>query len=149
MSHGDMKDRVFAFYDGELGPEERAGVQRHLDACPDCRAELAAWKASAERFFRPSPVPVSEDFVRSVMDRLEERDLPRENFWERLRLFLNPPRLALAGAAALAAVFILRPDRAAVAPEPDAAVLHVVDVLEASSSEDAALDAPVEEYFLS
>lgn len=149
MSHATMKEKVFALYDGELGPEEKTLAQAHLDACPECRAELAAWKTASARFFRPAPVHTSESFVRAVMDRLDEEEPSRESAWARLRALLTPPRLVLAGAAALAASVVLWPSRPAVPADPDAAVLHVVEVLDVTASDDAALDASVEEYFLS
>lgn len=148
MSHDTMREKVYALYDGELRLEERAAVQTHLDACPECRAALAAWKETAARVFRPLTVPASEDFVRGVMARIAEAPV-EESLWDRIKASLTPPRLALAGAGALAASFVLWPDRPSPAADPEAAVLHVVEMMESPASEDASLDASVEEYFLS
>jgi anti-sigma factor RsiW len=41
MMHDPWTDRLSEYLDGELGSEEQAAIERHLTACPTCRAVLA------------------------------------------------------------------------------------------------------------
>lgn len=56
-----MTPRLDALLDNELTPAERDEVERHLAACPDCQAELAALRAiqvearALPRSIAPSP----------------------------------------------------------------------------------------------
>jgi len=43
------KDRLSGYVDGELGAEERAGVERHVAACAECGRELDDLKATIGR----------------------------------------------------------------------------------------------------
>jgi hypothetical protein len=42
MRHGTVRRRLSAFLDGDLTPDAAARIERHLAACPACRAELAS-----------------------------------------------------------------------------------------------------------
>lgn len=58
MTCDKIEDLLAAYADGELGPDERAAVERHLDACPDCAALLASLRtadASLSRFPEVEP----------------------------------------------------------------------------------------------
>jgi anti-sigma factor RsiW len=71
MDHGEIKNNILAFYDGELFEKERQEVLAHLESCIECRAVLQRWGTTSSVFFRTPPSRVSEDFVHSVMERLE------------------------------------------------------------------------------
>lgn len=45
VSHADLR----AFVDNELPGAQRAGIEQHLNQCPDCRARRAAVARRAER----------------------------------------------------------------------------------------------------
>jgi Putative zinc-finger len=92
---------------GNLAPEERAGLQAHLDGCPDCRAEAAALSdvarllplADPARFSHPAPQPSPELGRRVAAAIGGERRVGRRR---RRRRF----GLAVGGAAATAAVVL-------------------------------------------
>jgi Putative zinc-finger len=97
---------------GDLGPEERAGLEAHLEGCPGCRAEAAGLGevarllplADPERFGCPAPQPSPELGGRVAAAVGGESQARR-----RRRL-----GLAFAGAAAVAtavlAIFVLAGD---------------------------------------
>jgi anti-sigma factor RsiW len=74
--HEQIKEKLFAFYDGELPETERREVAAHLEVCPACRDEQRRWSAAAALFFRPSQPQASEAFVRRVMTRVEAEAHP-------------------------------------------------------------------------
>jgi anti-sigma factor RsiW len=74
--HEQTKNKLFAFYDGELPVAERREVAAHLEICPACREEHRRWSAAAALFFRPSQPQASEAFVRRVMARVEAEAHP-------------------------------------------------------------------------
>ena len=41
MDHGYFKDRISAYYDNNLKPEERVVIEEHLKECEECRKLLA------------------------------------------------------------------------------------------------------------
>lgn len=93
---------------GDLAPEERAGLEAHLDGCPGCRAEAAGLGdvarllplADPERFGRPAPQPSPELGRRVAATIDEERRASRRRQRRRFAL-------AVSGAAAAAAVLVL------------------------------------------
>ena len=40
MEHSFFKDRLSAYFDNELPPQEKQVVEQHLRDCVECRAEL-------------------------------------------------------------------------------------------------------------
>ena len=94
---------------GDLSPEERAGLEAHLEGCPECRVEAAALSdvarllplADPARFGRPAPQP-SPELGQRVAASIgsEQRATRRRRRW-RLGLALGT------GAAAAAAVLAI------------------------------------------
>ncbi|MDD5210180.1 MAG: zf-HC2 domain-containing protein [Elusimicrobiales bacterium] len=41
----EVGQKLSAYMDGELSPEDRAGLKAHLDKCPACSAELLSYSA--------------------------------------------------------------------------------------------------------
>ena len=109
----DWKLLLGAYALGDLPAPERTGLEAHLDACPECRAEAEALAGVARllpladpaRFSRPSPQPSPELGERIAATIGTER--ARRRTRTRRRRF----GLALAGAAAAAALaaFVLLP----------------------------------------
>lgn len=156
MDHESLQRKIFEFHDGELPPAERAAVETHLASCPGCRRSLEEWTRTARALLRPPRTEASEAFVRSVLRKIEDRetaDTPPSGpglFLGRLRAAFSLPRLALAGAAMLAAVFAVSPPRP---PRPAApSVQLAANPLEGGGwleeEEDPAFGTTVEEYFL-
>lgn len=59
-------DRLSAYLDGELVAEDAARVERHLESCPSCRAELAGLRRVVrrlERTRRSAPPPLLAEAV--------------------------------------------------------------------------------------
>jgi hypothetical protein len=70
-------DRLPAYINGTLRPAERAALETHLERCPGCTTELAAWRAiqSATRSLASNPAPAPApilDRLWVAIDQLEE-----------------------------------------------------------------------------
>ena len=126
--HHEITDRLSEYLDGELADPERAAVDAHLAACPDCRTvadDLRAIVRAAGRL--PDTLPPRE-FWQGVADRIGN---PRvAHFPARIprRISFTLPQIAAAGIALMLTsgglVYLLRPEPPAVtatsAPEmPD------------------------------
>jgi anti-sigma factor RsiW len=105
--HRMWRERLGALALGQLGPEERAATEAHLEGCPECRAEADALmpmatvlkRADPERL-APTPAPPPE-LVNRIARRIsaERRRVRRR----RVRFGLG---LGAAAAAATAAVLL-------------------------------------------
>ncbi|MBC7186496.1 MAG: zf-HC2 domain-containing protein [Calditrichaeota bacterium] len=127
---GPMLD---AYLDGELTRRERREVERHLRTCPRCRAELEA-NAALRASLRTLPVLSCPE---GVMERLP---LPGRAQPARKRVLALRPRLAwrlaLAGAAAAVALFLVirrpalppQPEESAYSPEQVVRARHDVEL---------------------
>lgn len=101
------RERLGALVLGQLGPEERAATEAHLEGCPDCRAEADALapiagvlrRADPERL-APTPMPPP-----GLADRIARRIAAERRVAHRRRVRLGLG-LAAAAAAATAAVLL-------------------------------------------
>ena len=101
------RERIGALALGQLGPEERAATEAHLEGCPECRAEADALapmatvlrRADPERL-APTPAPPPE-----LADRIARRIAAerRKTRLHRVRVGIG---LGAAAAAATAAVLL-------------------------------------------
>jgi anti-sigma factor RsiW len=123
QNHEQIRQRIFAYLDGELSEAEYRTIQTHLEGCPDCRAATARWATLARTFFRPlTPPPSSSDlFVRRVMAKVEAERSERLSVWEGAWRWLVP---ALGvGVAALALVVTTPRDKSSPPVSIDALLL--------------------------
>lgn len=113
MTHEHALERLDDFACGELPDIERVMVQRHVDGCGECRAEVEAIQALlAEAATLPRAIAPPRDLWAAIAPRLEPRGLalvepveetkvipfaPARRHWQ-------PPRWALQIAAALVLV---------------------------------------------
>jgi anti-sigma factor RsiW len=61
----DHLERTSAFLDGELAGPEAAGAERHIDACPECRALVAAASEASELLRGPAARLVASPDLRA------------------------------------------------------------------------------------
>ena len=113
-----VQDRLIIGYgDKELGPEENAGVERHLTACPDCREFFEVVQRSAVIPFKEAGEMQPESVVWQRIQEKIAAEGARSGDWfgklaEALVPLLRMPqpvfRVALATALILVAVVFAR-----------------------------------------
>lgn len=65
------EELVVPYLDGRLGVEERAEVERHLEACAECQARVSGVRGVLEVLSQWEAAEPSEGFSRAVETRLE------------------------------------------------------------------------------
>lgn len=75
MDHEKLKELVSSYLDGELGPEEREMVEKHLEECPECRRACREMSELGEVMgkmtVKEPPKEVWKMYTESVYNRLE------------------------------------------------------------------------------
>ena len=76
----NMQEMLAAWLNGELGPAEAEGFEKHLGECASCREDLAVWNEIRDALRRePVEMAPPEGFAAGVMARIPER---RAGWWE-------------------------------------------------------------------
>ncbi len=79
----EVRERLSAWLDGELAPDEAARVDRHLESCGACRRELAQLEA-LENALGALPAPaLPPGLPERVAARLQR---PRRHWWQSMAL---------------------------------------------------------------
>jgi len=72
MADCDYTSQIGAYYDGELPPEQRAAVERHLPTCPPCGEELESLRGLSSMFGTASAtVPLSAAGLSCLHEEVE------------------------------------------------------------------------------
>ena len=71
-------ERLYAYLEGELPPDEARVFEDHAAACPPCRALVDDRRAFLEAAASLPPLPVADDFAASVLARLETVPAPAQ-----------------------------------------------------------------------
>ena len=103
MHCSDVSDVLVDFIDGRLDPAQERDVERHLDACANCRAmvvDLRTIRAAAFMLDRHEPGP---EVWTSLQQRLAAEPVPRN----RARVLAMPARASWRVWLAAAAVIVL------------------------------------------
>lgn len=128
-----LGEALAALAAGELEPSHRAQLEAHVASCADCARALA----EARRVFaalEAPPLEPSPSFDRALYARLDEADA---SLWSKVRAWLTPPRLALAGAAVavpLIVAVLVFPDEPELAAEVPVALLAEEDAIEVAEN---------------
>lgn len=103
MNHEEGGLLLSALVDNELSPQERARIEGHLQACMECRSELASLRRAKALLAAAPRRAMPSELVAAIEARVEGR----ATSWAWLRGFVSAPRLwAPAGALALAALLM-------------------------------------------
>lgn len=73
MNHREIKGHLPEYVDGSISPERRDEIERHLETCQNCRAEVGEFKKLLSFCENVSYEPPSEDYWISLIPRFRER----------------------------------------------------------------------------
>ncbi len=73
MECSPAKSLLSEYLDDTLAPQDREAVSEHLQACAECRGELAALASLVHELGALDPVDPPRDFLAQVHDRLDAR----------------------------------------------------------------------------
>ncbi len=107
MNCKNTRSKLSRYADGELTAPESAEVGRHLEQCPDCRAQLDSIAVIEAAFETLEPAEPPPDFVTSVIaeaKRLRRDAGPRIVRFPRWHAMPAPARIAAAVAVLLGLV---------------------------------------------
>jgi hypothetical protein len=79
MNCEKMENRLHDYVDGVLTPAERQEVERHLEACADCRAEMQFLQALRQQVAR---LPQSLEPPRDLWPEIAARIEPKKQLWQ-------------------------------------------------------------------
>jgi hypothetical protein len=112
MKHGEVRGRLGSYLEGDLPLQQRALVDAHLDACPNCAQELKELRGAIGLLRALPEVAPPAGFASSVIARIQAGEA-EPTLWVRLLdgldLMLHSRPLALALAAGAAAVALWAP----------------------------------------
>jgi hypothetical protein len=112
MKHGEVRDRLGSYLEGDLPLQQRALVDAHLDSCLNCAQELKELRGTIGLLRGLPDVPPPVGLSARVMARIQAGEA-QPTFGVRaldgLDLLLHPRPLALVAAAGAAALLLWAP----------------------------------------
>ena len=134
MSCERMENRILAYMDGRLNENERAEVQKHLDACPACRVRATEFSSVSDLLDELPVIEPSPAFDVRVRARIAAEPI-RQSWWASWGWLRPSPRIAFAASMLLlATVFVSYRTDNVVAPitpdQADAAMMQDLSVME-------------------
>ncbi len=117
-----IKEKLGAYLEGVLSPEEMRIIEEHLPSCPECRRNLADLKKTGELVKDLSEVEPPAWFTQKIMSRIRAEEEKKKGILQKLfyPLHVKIPIQALAtGFIAVIAVFVFR------AVEPEMKFTHL------------------------
>ena len=102
----NIREYIEDYLEGRLSAQEAAGIEAHLDSCPDCQKEFKQWQKLFQELSSLSLSSAEEqpssDFTVQIMQKIAQQDSPaRESWWDKVHHLLTLPRVSLKWAAAL------------------------------------------------
>lgn len=112
-----ISDEIIQYYiDNELTPEDRAGTEKHLTDCPECRKRLEEQRQLAS-FLKEANTETFEMEIPAFVPPSPKRELP---LWKR-RLYLYP---GVAACCALLIYIMVHSSHKQVLPEAEYSIFY-------------------------
>ena len=111
-----IKEKLCAYLEGIVSPEEKRIIEEHLPSCPECRKNLADLRKTGELVKDLAEVEPPAWFTQKIMSRIRAEEEKKKGLWQKLfyPLHIKVPIQALATVfIAVIAVYVFR----AVEPE--------------------------------
>ncbi|BCW99125.1 MAG: hypothetical protein KatS3mg024_1952 [Armatimonadota bacterium] len=128
-----VRKRISLYIDGRLPEDVRAGVQRHLDSCADCRAYLTGMERALGTLtiLRPQTPPAGG--WERLRQRIEEQEAPSRGRQTVPASWWRPVPVAVAAGVLIAAISLVwrgpLDEKVAVAPPSQAPAVTVENII--------------------
>src|SRR5689334_966175 len=108
MNHAELQDSIPLLALGGLPADEKARLEKHLEACPSCRALFAEYSFVADELSEQVPaLQAPASLEAKVMQQVPKIFTARPAPTQRGQRFANVPRWVYAGAALLAILVLV------------------------------------------
>jgi len=117
-----IKEKLCAYLEGIVSPEEKRIIEEHLPSCPECRKNLADLKKTEELVKDLAEVEPPAWFAQKIMSRIRAEEEKKKGLWQKLfyPLHIKVPIQALATVfIAVIAVYVFK------AVEPEMKLTHL------------------------
>lgn len=104
MTCDDARDLLEAYHDGELGAEDRARVEAHLQGCTACASEFASLRSLSARVRGLDRYPLPDGLATRITSLVAQSAPAATDRWRFGRMAASHLVAALLGAGALALV---------------------------------------------
>jgi anti-sigma factor RsiW len=77
MDHDRAKDLFTQYHEGDLGDEDLAELERHLEGCEECRAEWETYRKTIDGVSGLFELTAPDGFTRAVEQKIRKRSRGR------------------------------------------------------------------------
>jgi len=84
MNHHDLREKLSAYMDGEVSPEERSAIEEHLKVCAACSQALGELRETAQRVKTLQEVEPPAWMTHKIMAQVRSKAEPRTSIWQKL-----------------------------------------------------------------
>jgi anti-sigma factor RsiW len=77
MDHNRAKDLFTQYHEGDLGDEDLADLERHLEGCDECRGEWETYRKTIDGVSGLFELSAPVDFTKSVEQKIRKRSRGR------------------------------------------------------------------------
>jgi anti-sigma factor RsiW len=114
MSCERIQELLSPYLDGDLSPSERAEMDSHLKACPDCAELLGRLRTALAAFASFPEVDLSEDLRARLSAIPDQARRPRFSLDFLFKPALQPVLAAATGFLMLFSVYMVSPNKSAI-----------------------------------
>ena len=79
-----IKEKLCAYLEGIVSPEEKRIIEEHLPSCPECRKNLADLKKAGELVKDLAEVEPPAWFTQKIMSRIRAEEEKKKGLWQKL-----------------------------------------------------------------
>ncbi|QTL97742.1 DUF4349 domain-containing protein [Iocasia frigidifontis] len=111
MRHEKIKELLPLYIDNSLNKEEYTIIEKHLEECEECRAELAEYQENYNQLTNLKNIAPPEDLLLSIMNKINKKD-KKENKQDSIvnrlkKYFFTPLRVPAGLVSAIAIIAVI------------------------------------------
>jgi anti-sigma factor RsiW len=84
MNHHDLREKLSAYMDGEVSPEERSAISEHLEICKECRDAIEDLRKTVAHVKTLEKVEPPAWMTQKIMAQVRSKAESRKSIWQSL-----------------------------------------------------------------